>query len=453
VSEPNESSNTRRSRRALLKSAGVAAVLLAGCGERSPPDPEQPTPQPTTDPADRPTGSPDDGTRTTTEPGTERTTDDDGAGAMGAEYVYAGSDQLESVSRRVRDGEDPWDSAYSRLMTDAERALNMAPRSVVDDGAPGWENPNRFGADEDRHDFQVAMDMTTVVRDAALAYRFTGEDRYAEAAIDHLDHWCLDPETRMVPNANIADNGTSIELLVTVPKLWYGASLVGGHPYWTDGGDRDREAAFREWVRTFVASLPDPGYYQSNNQWAWRIATIASAGSYLGDGAMLDRAFCMWRGECETAAHGKDKPRPWVQYRKRGEGRGCLKQELKREDGLSYHTYGVKALTMTAEIARHHGVDLYGYNAPTDPGDGSTLKKLFDFMAPYLQSPSEWEWGTGSNGIDSTQKENYASLFELAYSRWEEEAYREVVGTVGRPAYDLWILGWTTLTHGNLFEL
>lgn len=417
-------------RRSWLRVTGGAIAGIAGCTGR-----------------DRP-GSP---TSTAGTPGTERsptatrtstatpTPPDEGHAET---YVYASRPQLEAVAARATAGEEPWASGYRKMLARAKGALTQEPLSVVDDGAPLWDDPHRFGQDDERHDYHAAIDMTTAVRDAALGYWFTGRDRYAEGAIDLLHHWCLDPETRMAPNADMAMNGVAIEVWITVPKLWYAASLLRGHRYWREKTGEDLEAAFQEWVRTLIESIPDPGYPQHNNIWAWRIQTIAGAGVYLGDEDLFEQALTMWRAE-----------RNWLDYRKKGDGRGGLKLELQREDALSYHVYGTKALAMTAEIAYHQGVDLYGYNAPTDPEPGPTLAKLFRFMAPYLAEPSTWKWGTGEGGIRGVEHGNFASLYELGYSRYREPEFRDVVGLVGRPVYDFWMLGWATLTHANLFEL
>lgn len=438
-------------RRTLLKSAGLVATSagVGGCFELFS-STESGTPSPTVPPPATPSPS-----ETASE--TPEVTESQTAtpATQGASYIYVSQAQLAAVAERVRNDDAPWRSAYKRAMKDADKALNFSPRSVVDDGTPKWDDPHRFGKDEKRHDYRAALKMTTAVRDAALGYWFTREDRYAERAIDLLYHWCLNPETYMAPNADMANNNVSIELWITIPKLWYGASLLGDHPYWTEKRNRDLESEFERWTRSFVESIPAPPYYQYNNMWAWRIQTLAAAGAYLGDQELLDRAFAMWRAERKTAAHGTDRPRPWSQYRQWNDdaAKGYLKRELARNDGFNYHVYGTKALTMTAEIAHHHGIDLYTFNAPTDPERGSTLKKLFDWMVPYLKDPAKWKWGVGSNGLSDTERGNYASLYELAYSRWQDPKYLDVVKTVGRPAYDFWMLGWTTLTHGNLFQL
>ncbi|WP_276271745.1 alginate lyase family protein [Haloarcula litorea] len=419
----------RLTRRALLHAGAGTAVALAGCSwfsdddREPPPVTETPETPPTTDGRGTRTRSP-------TEP----------ASRFDGHYVFVSDEQLRGIRERLAAEAEPWHSGYGSLYGSAEAALSMDPRSIVDDGAPRWDDPHRFGEDEDRHDYRAAMEMTAAARDTALAYRFSDEDRFARRSIDLISHWCLDEETRMKPVAKDLWAGPAISLWITIPDFWYAASLLRGHPHWRDGGV-DREAEFRSWVRSFVDSIEDPGYFQYNNIWAWRIQTLASAAVYLRDEALFDSALEMWRAE-----------RNWRDYRRKGEGIGALRKELNREDGFSYHVYGMKALTMTAEIARHQGIDLYGYNAPTDPADGSTLRKLYRFMLPYLADPDSWRWGLGNNGLVDYERRGFASLYELAYSRWADREFREVVGLVGRPVSDGRLLGCTTLTHGNLFE-
>lgn len=428
MSEHGPGSGARRTtRRSLLAAVGGAVAATAGCGGRL-------------------TGSPDTDTDTDERSASdtdERTHTDVDYRPSTDTYVYVSRTALEAIRSKVEQGVDPWATAFEGLRSAASDALSLDPVSVVDDGAPKWDDPHRFGISESRHDYRAAMTMSDAVRATGLAFWLTGDDAYARKCIDLVDHWCLAPETRMVPNAEPASGGVSIEQWITMPALWYGASLVRGHPYWTDGGT-DREAAFEQWVRDYVASIPDPGYDQRNNIWAWRIQTIAGAGSYLDDDEIFDRGIEMWRNR-----------RPWRDYntgnRSKSRPRGSLQLELNRDDGLAYHVYGVKALTMTAVIARQHGIDLYSYNAPTDPEQGSTLRKMYDFMLPYVKDPSSWKWGKGSNGLTNTEKENIVSVYELAYSEWEDPAYLDVIEQYGRPAYDSYVLGHVTLTHANRF--
>ncbi len=357
--------------------------------------------------------------------------------------VYAGfldGNEVVALRDRVADEAEPWRSGYDALLRDAERTLGTTPASVVDDGAPDGVDEHRFATGEDRPDYEAAIEMGTWVRDLGVAYVFTGETRFARKAIELLDHWFLAPVTRMYPSGrNFGETYFSIELHVTVPTLLYGAALVRDSPEWA-AVEADREA-LREWVAAYLAAL-EAGRGQKryvgtvrNNIYAWWVLARATAAAYLGDRAALSRAFDDWR---ENALEQL-------------EPNGLLRHELGRTDGLAYSVYGLKALTLTAEVARHHGVELYGYRRPGD--DESALLRAFEGLRPYVVDAADWEWGTGEDGYTDAERTAAGSVYELAHSRWDRPAFGGVVESIGRPLYDRRILGWTTLTHANRFAL
>lgn len=357
--------------------------------------------------------------------------------------VYAGfldGNEVVAIRDRVAADEDPWRSGYDALLRDAERALGATPSSVVDDGSPEGVDEHRFATGEDRPDYEAAIEMGTWVRDLGLAYLVTREGRFARKAVELLDHWFLAPATRMHPSGrNFGETYFSIELHVTVPTLIYGASLVRGAPYWSAvEGTRD---GLRTWVRAYLDDLEagrGADRYTGvvrNNIYAWWILARATAAAYLGDRDALGRAFDDWRGEA------LDQIEP----------SGTLKHERQRVDGLEYSVYGLKALSFTAEIARHHGVDLYGYRR--GDGDESALLRAFEAHREHVIDPEGWEWGVGEEGYTDADRTAAGSVYELAHSRWERPSFREVVASIGRPLYDRRILGWTTLTHANRFAL
>lgn len=400
------------------------AIGLAGCGGgRQPPE---------TSTAATRTSPPDTRVRTTartTEP--ERT-------------VYAGlldSAEVAAIKKQVRAGNNPWRRGYTAQLTQAKRALDASPRSVVDNGAPEGIDEHRFATGADRVDYKVALDMGRWIRNLGLGYAFTGENKYAQKAIDLIDHWFVAPDTRMHPSGkNYGETYFSIELHITVPKMIYGVSLVTGHPYWqeVDGG----ESAVREWVRAYLDDMEagaGENLYDgsvNNNIYAWWILGRATAAAYLDDRDSLTAAFDDWR------ANALEQLEP----------SGALKYERQRENGLLYSLYGLKALTLTAEVARHYGVDLYGYS-PDGTAAESALKRVFTYYAQYFQDPDAWEWGLGDGTFSATEREEGASVYELANSQWPSETYRRVIRSSGRPVYDRRILGWTTLTHADRFDL
>lgn len=415
-----------RSRRALLR--GVAAlggaVGLAGCSDGSN-NSRTPTTGPTT-----PTNV---GESTATKP----------TATPAGRTVYAGfldSDEVAAIQQELSAGNDPWQTGYGAQLRDARRALNVTPLSVVDNGAPEGVDDHRFATGSIRTDYQAAIRMGHWIRDLGIAYVFTGSERFAQQAVKLLDHWFLAPETRMYPSGeNFGETYFSIELHITIPAMLYGAAFVRDAPSWSSVERGPEE--LRKWVEAYLTDLEDGRGKEKytgvvrNNIYAWWLVARASAAAYLDDRAALERVFDDWR------ANALDQIEPT----------GLLKYERQRKDGLAYSIYGLTALTLTAEIARHYDVDLYGYTLDND--ERSALLRVFAAHRGYVVDPSDWKWGIGENGYTDGERQASGAVYELAHSRWQRPGFQSVIESIGRPLYERRILGWTTLTHANRFAL
>ena len=357
--------------------------------------------------------------------------------------VFLSPKALKAIKAKVRAGQEPWSSAYGRLVRDANRALNQRPLSVVDNGGPagGGRDRHKYGTDHpttrgtNRADYAAAWNTSNAVRDLAMAYAFTGDDRYANKAVDLLYHWAVNPSTRMSPSTqNFSPHRTgkkqnSIELYITLPKMFYAASLVAGHRRWSQKGS-GAEGRFKQWAQALLNHADRHyGSSEQNNVYAWWVATRASAAAYVGDRGKLNRAFSDWKKNAI----------------KQIDGQGKFTRELRRGDSMGYSIYALTALTMTAEVARLYGVDLYGHN---DGKGGSALKRAFDYHARYVINPRSWPHGKKKRSNDDD-----AAVYEMAYSHWRDGDFRDVLSRKNRPFKDNWAAGWTTLSHGDLYKL
>lgn len=427
--------STRRRYLAALTAGSVAT--LAGCQGL-------PTEE-TTGTAPTPTPTPPVGTPTAETP----------SPTPQAGVILVPDGNLRSLRRRVEGGEEPWHTAFQMLRSDADEALGATPRSVVDNGAPqGAGDPHKFGTDapyqgEDgvfsdevnRGDYFAALHMGEWIRNLAMAYGFTGEDRYAEKAVDLLHHWFVAPETRMHPSARnhgphtkgfIGQN--AIEHYITIPKMIYGANYVRDHPHWSTKPD-DPRADMNRWVRQYLADSESGGHRggpEGNGIYKWWLVNRAVAAAYLDDTAALTRCFDDWR----TTAFRDFQPR------------GTFDFALARTRSLFYSLSALDALLLTAEVARHRGVDLYGHQV-----DGvNRLMKALEYHDRFLQTPDEWQWEE-LGGLTEGEQEVGGVVYELAYSVYGDDRFERAIDAVGRPIYDQRLLGWSTLTHANLFEL
>jgi hypothetical protein len=364
---------------------------------------------------------------------------------IGEPSTFLSDAQIASVSEKLAEREQPWWRGYRSLLEDAKETLGVSPMSVVDDGAPTADTrANQFGTNcvggecESRYDYMAALRMSRWMRTLAHAFRFSGRDEFARGAINLLHHWFVAPETRMASSGNNhGETPFAIQLHITIPAMIYAASLVEAHQHW-DELEGDGRRILREWIRQYLKDLEkgsnrnDYRGVIENNIYAWWLAARGTAATYLGDSKSFGRVVEDWK------ANGLEQVQP----------DGGLEYEKQRTDGLFYSIYAMKALFMTAELARQHDEDLYGY----PDGDEPVLRRMCDYHVPYVLEPRRWKWGLGEEGrLTDGEFEEAASVYELAYSAWQDDSHAKVIRSYGRPVYDRRYLGWITLTHGDRF--
>ncbi|MCF6338764.1 MAG: alginate lyase family protein, partial [Gammaproteobacteria bacterium] len=331
-------------------------------------------------------------------------------------------------------GEEPWKSAARKMLEQADAALGLKPVSVTFGGSNSCGGSRVFctgafynGA-ADRYDWEKAAKPLGIgVRDLGMAYAFTGDSQYAEKLIELVRVWALDPVTGMLPE--FSNNQSRMDLWGTMTAVIYGVDLAWNYPDWRKE-DRD---AFKAWVLSLGQEAKTFGTVNNNFE-NWRNAFLSIAGAFTGDEALLNTSFENFRNAIPGQVH-------WS---------GRMQQESGRTNGwagLGYSMYAIHAMTLTAEVARHHGVDLYNYLGEDPGGKPIGLKTALDFHVPYVMNPASWKWGKNPSG-NTINANSGVGIYELAYSMWQDPAYLGVVNRWGRPmGMNMWALGVVTLTH------
>ena len=299
--------------------------------------------------------------------------------------------------------------ALKHLLKDADSRLNEKPHSVMDkkqipssgdkhdfmsqapyfwrdtnspDGKyirrDGERNPES-NADSDSGHFQkTCADAHTL----ALAYYFSGDEKYAAKAAGLIRVWFLDPETRMNPNFNFGQGipgeteGRSAGLISArgLVQLVDAIGLIGNSKSWTADDQKGMTAWFTEWLNWLTTSKIGRGELDAkNNHGSWCEAQAASIALFLGKTDMARNIISQAR---ERRVAKQIEP----------DGRQPL--ELARTTSFGYSLFNLRALMELASIGQNLDVDLWHYETK----DGRSILKATEFMARYADPKSKWPY-------------------------------------------------------------
>jgi hypothetical protein len=349
--------------------------------------------------------------------------------------------------------------AMEALLREADKALKAGPFSVMrkERVAPGgdkhdylslapywWPDPkSKDGLPYIRRDGEtnpdsksgtdapVIVEMAGAVETLAIAYYFTGEERYAERAALFIRAWFLDPATKMNPNFRYAqaipghNDGRGAGLIESrhFIKVVDAAGLLGGSRAWTDKDGRALAAWFREFVDWMRTSPNGKDEAQArNNHGSWYAAQLACFALFIDDRELA-------RGTAEAA-------RERIAWQIEPDGK--QPQELQRTRALGYSAFNLVALMTLAEAGKRVGVDLYAYQTK----DGRGVRRALDYLTPYADAASEWPHQQ-INEMENARRD-LAYLLRRASIAYREAQYEELLARhlAGAAAQQRWQLLW-----------
>ena len=318
---------------------------------------------------------------------------------------------LEKAKALAAAGHESAAKALKKLVADADKALAVVPPSVTQktkvppsgdkhdymsiapyfwpdpatkDGLPylrkdGKVNPE--SRDEAANDTLRARLVGSSVETLALAYHFTGEQKYAEHAAKILRTWFLDPATKMTPHFRFAQavpgvndgRGTGILEARGLADAADAATLLHGSKHWSAADQQALlawAATYFEWLTTSKNGLDERA--AKNNHGTWYDVQAAKWALVLG---RKDQA----KEICAEAASRR------IGVQIQPDGKQPL--ELVRTASFSYSCFNLRALSALAGLGEHAGVDLWKHRA----ADGRSLVVALDFLVPYLgKNPKTW---------------------------------------------------------------
>jgi hypothetical protein len=309
-----------------------------------------------------------------------------GAGGTGVAYVAA-------VDRK-------------RVIADATQYLAAPPVTITamrSDRSPGgphdfysegdywWPDPKNPGGPYIRRDGEsnpqnfvahreAMIRMSVMVPALAVAWKLTGERRYAAKAREHAAAWFIDAGTKMNPNLQYAQaiqgvstgRGTGIIDTIHLVEVTRALEAVRDSGVW----GRGEYTAIQDWFRAYVQWMTTSknGIEErdaKNNHGSCWVMQVAQFAAFTGDRENM--RFC--------ADRFREKLIP-----DQVAADGSLPLELARTKPYSYSLFNMDILSTICQILSTPPENLWSFTT----ADGRGMKRAIAFMAPFIANKSKW---------------------------------------------------------------
>ncbi|WGL15766.1 alginate lyase family protein [Microbulbifer bruguierae] len=253
------------------------------------------------------------------------------------------------------------------------------PNPDSEDGLPfiRKDGERNYATLEQIPDSQLLRDFVQDVSNLAVAYHLTGDRRYGETAIKHLQAWFIHPATRMNPNFEHAQavpgvasgRGFGIiegRFLIHIPDT---VQLLGDA---LSENDRDRIIQWfsdlNQWMLTSENGKAENDWH--NNHGTWFDAQVV--------------AYALFTGDLETA-RTQLKVTQERRITQHFDADGKQPAEFERTRPWHYANFNLEAYNLLGQFGRQLGVDIWGYSR-----GNISLHRGYSLIANYLLEPESW---------------------------------------------------------------
>ena len=346
--------------------------------------------------------------------------------------------KLAETKQRIRSGDKTFAAALAQLESDARKALQQEPVSVVTKAitppsgdkhdymsqAPYfWPDPSKpnglpyIRRDGERNpeinkitDHHTLDQMEAASRTLALAFYFTGKEVYAAKTTQILRAWFLDSATRMNPNLEYAqyipgvNTGRGIGLIETrgLADVVDAIGLLAGSKSWTAADQRGLEdwyAKFLQWMLESRNGREENA--AKNNHGTFYDVQATTFALFLGKKDLAKQIV-------ETAKQKR------IALQIEPDGRQPL--ELARTRAWGYSNGNLDGLMWLARLAENVDVDLWNYQTK----DGRSIRRALEYLYPFSVGDQKWAYQQ-LGGFDG---KSLFSLVRRAAGHYKDEKFK-----------------------------
>lgn len=265
----------------------------------------------------------------------------------------------------------------------------------------GFSNPANFNAHR-----EAMIRLSLIVPALTAAWVLTRQKKYSDHAARHLNAWFVDPQTKMNPNLQYAQaifgvsKGRGIGIIDTLHlvEVARAATLLDRGSVLRDGAEVRRWFAdYLDWMRT-SKNGQDERDAKNNHGTCW----VLQAGE-----------FARFTGNPDVMQWCRDRFRTTLVPMQIAPD-GSLPLELARTKPYSYSLFDMDVLCGIAQSLSTSRESLWSFASP----DGRSLKKMMEFMFPFIDDKSKWPYAHDVEHWDDFPVRNPALLFAgIAYDK------------------------------------
>ena len=239
----------------------------------------------------------------------------------------------------------------------------------------GMTNPENFV--EHR---KAVIRLSQIVGTLASAYKITGDEKYVQSAVIHLNAWFINPDTRMNPSLLYAQaikgrfTGRGIGIIdgIQLMEVAQGVLVMQKARCF----EKKQQEAIKLWFSEFLKWLTTHQYgkdemnAQNNHGTCWAMQ-VASFSRLTNNTELLDF--------CRTRYKEVFLPKQMAEN-------GSFPLELIRTKPYGYSIFNFDAMTMLCQILSDKEHDLWNYKT----SDGKCIRNGIDYLYPFLADKSKW---------------------------------------------------------------
>jgi hypothetical protein len=241
----------------------------------------------------------------------------------------------------------------------------------------GETNPENFTAHR-----EAMIRFSRIIGSLASAYKITGEEKYLNQALLHLNAWFIDPETKMNPSLNFAQaikgrvTGRGIGIIDTIHLM----EVAQGLRVMEEGLGVNSELVIgvKEWFSQYLNWLTTSPYgveemnWKNNHSICW-VMQVASFSLLTNNKELLE--FCRKRYKEVLLPNQMAED-------------GSFPLELERTKPYGYSLFNLDALTMVVHMLSDKTNDLWNYKTT----GGKSIKRGIEFLFPYVIEKEKWPY-------------------------------------------------------------